>query len=67
MISKVLFTCISARILIIIFCSVIIYYIGEPNIRPHSELKASTPVGKPPLPPMSAPPQLPQPTKLESK
>lgn len=36
-------------------------------IRPYSELKASTPVDKPPLPSQSAPPQLAEQAKIDGK
>lgn len=38
---------------------------GDPILRPQSELKASTPVDKPPAAPMSAPPELAEPIKNE--
>lgn len=39
---------------------------GDPLWRPQSELKAMTPVDKPPLPPSFAPPEIPRPNS-ESK
>ncbi|XP_037027404.1 uncharacterized protein LOC119068092 isoform X1 [Bradysia coprophila] len=39
---------------------------GDPILRPQSELKASTPVDKPPAAPMSAPPELAEPLKNDS-
>uniref|UniRef100_A0A1S4GJU3 Nuclear protein MDM1 n=1 Tax=Anopheles gambiae TaxID=7165 RepID=A0A1S4GJU3_ANOGA len=37
---------------------------GDPMIRPHSEIKASTPVEQPPPPPQSAPPELSEQSKM---
>ncbi|XP_035773672.1 proteoglycan 4-like isoform X1 [Anopheles albimanus] len=37
---------------------------GDPMIRPHSEIKASTPVDRPPPPPQSAPPELSEQSKM---
>ncbi|XP_052866169.1 serine/arginine repetitive matrix protein 1 [Anopheles cruzii] len=37
---------------------------GDPMIRPHSEIKASTPVDQPPPPPQSAPPELSEQSKM---
>uniref|UniRef100_A0A182Q3F8 Nuclear protein MDM1 n=1 Tax=Anopheles farauti TaxID=69004 RepID=A0A182Q3F8_9DIPT len=37
---------------------------GDPMIRPHSEIKASTPVEQPPAPPQSAPPELSEQSKM---
>nr|XP_029716537.1 protein transport protein sec31-like isoform X4 [Aedes albopictus] len=39
-------------------------YAGDPMIRPHSEIKASTPVDHPPPAPQSAPPELSEQIKL---
>ncbi|XP_053680006.1 mucin-5AC [Anopheles nili] len=39
---------------------------GDPMIRPHSEIKASTPVEQPPPPPQSAPPELSEQSKMPS-
>lgn len=39
---------------------------GDPMIRPHSEIKASTPVDHPPPAPQSAPPELSEQSKLPS-
>lgn len=47
--------------------TIIVDSTGEPIIRPQSEFKASTPVDKPPPAPMSAPPELAEPAKLEGK
>lgn len=47
--------------------TIIVEPTGEPIIRPQSEFKASTPVDKPPPAPMSAPPELAEPAKLEGK
>lgn len=38
---------------------------GDPINRPQSEFKASTPVDKPPPPPLSAPPELSEQAKME--
>ncbi|XP_055681309.1 mucin-2 isoform X2 [Lutzomyia longipalpis] len=39
---------------------------GEAVMRPHSDFKASTPVDKPPPPPLSAPPELAEQLRLEA-
>ncbi|XP_055681314.1 uncharacterized protein LOC129788914 isoform X6 [Lutzomyia longipalpis] len=40
---------------------------GEAVMRPHSDFKASTPVDKPPPPPLSAPPELAEQLRLEDE
>lgn len=42
-----------------------IFYAGDPVVRPQSEFKVSTPVDKPPSAPLSAPPNVVEQLKME--